>query len=225
MAVVSFKNISARIIDLFFRRVMILFLVGGLLCSLLINQHTLKIKTLNYLLPLDADLLEFRDHPDQMDRDKLKDILIYYRSIYGFEKKDPEGPAPCGIAAYAFYYSGKKDTAIEYYNKAIRLNNRFFWFYYNLGVIYYNDEHYDKAIEYFAKALSIEPQDSMYFLVLTKTYKDFLKVFHLEIVNYGQSLSEGYEHARKFLVICKMFIDQPDIKAKIERKKIDLRLF
>ncbi|GEM_PF-4970337 len=225
MVMVSFQSVYAKIIDLVFRRVILLFVLAVLLSFVLINHNTLKVKTLNYLLPSSADMKDFRNRPAQMSREKLKNFLIYYRTMCGFVTRDAEEPAPCGITGYAYYYFGKENQAIEYYKRAIKLNSHFFWFYYNLGVIYYNKNDYHQAAEYFAHALGIRPENSMYFLVLTKTYRDMFKLLGLMPGDYESSLDQGYALAKILYMNSQLLNEKPQLRTQIGRQRADLQLF
>jgi|GEM_PF-1704782 len=61
--------------------------------------------------------------------------------------------------ARANYEKGETKIAIEYFKKAIEINNRYFEAHYNLGVIYYMNEEYDLAIAELKKAVDINDKD------------------------------------------------------------------
>jgi tetratricopeptide (TPR) repeat protein len=52
---------------------------------------------------------------------------------------------------------GEYDVAIDYCNKAIKLDNTYVESYFNMGNAYHNKKDYDKAIEYFNKAVELDP--------------------------------------------------------------------
>ena len=62
------------------------------------------------------------------------------------------------------------DQAIEYYLKAIEVDNNYFDAYLNLGLTYVEKENYDKAIEYFDKALAIDSLNADTYFILGNTY-------------------------------------------------------
>ncbi len=214
-----------KIADLLFCRVMLLFLVFTLLLTVLIKHDTLKVKALNYFIPSETDLRDFVFHPELMSTERIKDVLVYYDAGCQFLSRDPEVPAPCGTAAYAYYYLGKKEKAVNYYLNAIKRCPGFFWFYFNLGVIYYNDEQYKKAMDYFALALSVSQEQSLRFLLVTKTYRDLSKMLGLFPQDFGHGLEEGLEHAKKLYLISRLLAENKDFRAQVERKKINLRIF
>jgi tetratricopeptide (TPR) repeat protein len=61
--------------------------------------------------------------------------------------------------ARANYEKGETKIAIEYFKKAIEINNNYFEAHYNLGVIYYLNEEYDLAIAELKTAVEINDKD------------------------------------------------------------------
>ena len=180
---------------------------------------------MNHLLPSTEDLRNFAELPSSMDRQKLTNLLIYYKTVCHFVTNDPEEPAPCSITAYAYYYLGQEKKAITYYRRAIKRNDQFFWFHFNLGVIYYNEERYAEASESFVRALSSPDENAKYFFMLTKTYKELAKFLNLTPADYRRNLDKGYELAKELYLISQAFVENPDMRKKLRKEKIDLHLF
>ncbi|MFX0186135.1 MAG: tetratricopeptide repeat protein [Candidatus Hodarchaeota archaeon] len=53
--------------------------------------------------------------------------------------------------------NGEYDVAIDFCNKAIKLDETYVESYFNMGNAYHNKKDYDKAIEYFNKAVELDP--------------------------------------------------------------------
>jgi len=202
-----------------------LFLVAVGIFYMAVDRNALKVKTLNHFLPSVKEIKSFNEHPAIMSREQLTDILVYYKKGCDYTANDPEQPAPCSMAGYAYYYLGDTKQAIRYYQYAIRGNEYFFWLYFNLGVIYYNEGLYDKASEEFGRALNVSPEKSMYFLVLTKTYKEIALFLGIGPEDYMDSLKEGYDLAKEFQVVSQLFVKKPEVRTQLDVKKIKLRLF
>ena len=221
----TFKKIIIALADLALRRVFILFLVAGIIYAHIINQDVLKLKTLNYVRPSLMDLKEFADHPARMDKDSFRDILIYYKEVCDLAEESSEAPAACGVVAYAYYYSGEKQKSLKYYAKVIKQNGRFFWFFYNLAAIHFNEGHYQQAMDNFALALKAYPY-SMGFFILTKTYQDMAQVSKLTTDDYRRSLDQGYVQAQKMLMMSKFLLEHPAaLNNQPEHPSIDLKLY
>jgi tetratricopeptide (TPR) repeat protein len=225
MVSMAFKKIFAGLIDVLFRRVISLFLIAGVLWFVILDQNALKVKTLNYLLPSAEDIRELADHPSGLNREKLTNLLIYYKTVCEFVTNDPEEPAPCAIVGYAYYYLGNEKKAIQYYQRAAKLNDRFFWFHYNLGVIYYNQERYSEAGECFARALSVPRDHAKYFFMLTKTYREISRLLDLTEDDYEENLKKGYDLVKKLYMISQLLVEEPEMREHMERQKIDMHLF
>lgn len=225
MAGIPLQKIGLKLIDLFVKRIIFLVIIIIALFYMTIDRHVLKVKTLNFLMPDAQDIRMFNEHPDKMDREHLKSILIYYKKVCDFQSRDPEGPAPCSFAAYAYYYLGNTKKAVSLYEKAVIDNQYFFWFHYNLGAIYFNEGRYDKAAGEFSRAVNMPASNSMYFLTLTKTYKDVALLLKIGPETLGSSLMEGYNQANELMVISKMLLTNPAMKTQIGIDKVKLRLF
>jgi tetratricopeptide (TPR) repeat protein len=223
--VVVLKKIALTVADLIFRRAIILFLLAAVISGALINQHSLKLKTLNYLLPSENELRLFVEHPRELSRDQLKTFLVYYQTVCDFVKKDPEEPAPCSMAGYAHYYLGNEKKALRSYQRSCELNDRFFWFFFNLGAIYYNQERYAEAADAFAKALGTPTDHAAYFFMLTKTYREISRILDVTPEEYEEKLNKGYDLAKQLLMISQLMVHQPEIRERIQRKYIELHLF
>lgn len=213
------------IVDLIFRRVMLLFLTGAVLSLVLIDQNKLKIKTLNTTLPSVSDLKEFVYHPAQMDQGKMRDVFTYYKFECDYMGANTyEKPAACGIVGYAYYYLGDRPKSIEYLSQAAKLFGHSFWTYYDLGVIYYNEEHYTQAMDCFALAKEAYPYTIRFFLA-TMTYRQMAGLLGLGPQDFEQGLEQGGEHVRQLYLVSKLFLENPDFKKQFAKKTIDLRLF
>ncbi|MBF0505035.1 MAG: tetratricopeptide repeat protein [Candidatus Omnitrophica bacterium] len=225
MAMASLQSIYTKIVDLIVRRVVFLFLLGTVLSLVLIDQDKLKIKTLNTTLPSASVLKEFVYHPAGMDQGNMRDMFVYYHFLCDYMGSNTyEKPAACGIVGYAYYYLGDEKKAIDYFLMATKLFDHSFWPYYDLGVIYFNKERYDQAMKYFALARDAYPYTIGFFL-RTMTYQQIAGLLGLNQDEFQKGLQEGGSNIQKLYIICKLFVENPDLKKQFMRKKIDLRLF
>jgi len=224
MAMVSFKSVYTKIADLIFRRVIFLFLIGIVLSFLLIDQGKLDVKTINTMLPSAVDIREFAYHPAQMDKRKIRNMLTYYKFVCDIMGPDTyDKPAACGIVGYAYYYLGDEKKAIDYLSMANKNYEHFFWINYNLGIIYYNQEHYEQAMNYFLQAKDAYPY-TVGFLVTTRTYRHIAKSLKLNKEGLQQSLNQGAEYLKKIYSFSALLMQDPTFEKQFEKKKVDLRL-
>lgn len=225
MAGLPFKKIRINLIDLLVRRIVLLVIIVFVIFYTLVDRHLLKVKTTNFLMPEAGELKVFHSRPDIMEKGRLLSLLDYYKTLCAYTTHDPEQPAPCSLAGYAYYYLGETDKAIKYYEQAIRGNPNFFWSHYNLGVIYYNEKFYDKAAEEFTLALNSPNDNAMLFMLLTKTYKDLASFLEIDPDAFLRGLEEGFKRSKELLTVCLMIKSAPDMAEQLKLKKVPLRLF
>ncbi|MFK5975195.1 MAG: tetratricopeptide repeat protein [Sulfurovum sp.] len=71
------------------------------------------------------------------------------------------------------YHNNKEyDKAMEYYQKALKINSKKDKSYYNIGLIYFHRKDYDKAMEYYQEAIEINPKNSVAYNNMGIIYKN-----------------------------------------------------
>lgn len=84
---------------------------------------------------------------------KLKGYVSYYQKILEyFPNKQPDPADTLGILGYFYFRLDDSYKSIKHYQKALEINPRFFWFDYNLGLIYRKNNEYERSIESLQKA-------------------------------------------------------------------------
>jgi tetratricopeptide (TPR) repeat protein len=222
---VSFTHFSTKIIDLVCRRVVFLFIIAGVLSLVLINHGTLKVKTLNDLLPDPPIIKKFVYHPDQMPAESMRDVIAYYKFLYNIMGNITyEKPAACLMLGYAYYYLGDEKKAIDYLLLSNKIYGHFFWVDYNLGVIAYNDKRYAQALDFFARAKDDYPF-TIGFELITRVYKYIGKCLKIKREDFEKSLDDGASYMKQLNNLCAALVQDPDLQKQFQGKKIDLRLF
>jgi tetratricopeptide (TPR) repeat protein len=93
---------------------------------------------------------------------------------------------------------GNPDKAIEYYNKAISLDDKNSFTYVSLGNMYNQKGNPDKAIEYYNKAISLDDKDSFAYYNLGSLYSslnrkdDALKILKI-LKGLNKNLADNLE--------------------------------
>ena len=123
-------------------------------------------------------LINFRDNVQPRDEAHMRNFMRYYnRIIVRFPKRSDA----YGMLGYCSFHLNKIDEAIDYYKKAIEINPDFFWFNYNLGILYFKKSEYKQAVGYLMNTVRNDPNPSLdfisgsrdiYWVVLSKTIKD-----------------------------------------------------
>jgi len=172
-------------------------LVFYLLCLLLIwrmlNYHALLNnaipQTMSRLTPPIDYFSEFVDTKGNYDRFKLMNCIYYHQAVikyFPYQKSEAEG-----MLGFCYERQGQKQKAIEAYQKAIDFNHDYFWPYYNLGVIFYNEGKNSKALGYFQQAIEQSSFKTVYLLSKSKIYNDVKLSHNNGSYNVVQSLKQA----------------------------------
>jgi len=73
-----------------------------------------------------------------------------------------------GMLGFCYYHLGKHKEAVSFYRKALEINPYFFWFHYNLGVVYFKKGQYEQAAVSFKKAQDTVPKHNLKFIRASK---------------------------------------------------------
>jgi tetratricopeptide (TPR) repeat protein len=108
------------------------------------------------------------------------------------------------LVACRFYSSGYKyasqgnyATAIENYNKAIKLQSNNSSIYYNRGMAFINTQKYQAALLDFTKAIELKPQDADFYFMRGKV-NVFLKDFSAALNDYNKVIELRNTDAKAF---------------------------
>ena len=111
-----------------------------------------KLDMLNLTMPVSYDdLVHFIQSDRKPVEGSLTPYVDYYERVVEYMPQRADGYA---MLAFCYYYQGGIEKAILLYQRAIQLNADFFWAFYNLGIIYFNQGEYSMASDFFKKALS-----------------------------------------------------------------------
>lgn len=84
--------------------------------------------------------------------------LLAYEMIQRY----PNEPDAYFSYAKASYHAGYSDRAIEYYKKCFKLDKTYHQAILNIGLVYYQQKEYTKAIKYYTKAIRITAKNNKY---------------------------------------------------------------
>ena len=103
------------------------------------------------------------------------------------------------MRASIFSLSQEKEKAILDYKELLRLGENDSNTFYNIGSCYFSLEYYDKAVEYFNKAINIDPDNDLALFEMAKTYsvldekEEALKYLKLAFEKGGIVTRIGFE--------------------------------
>jgi len=172
-----------------------------LLCSFLIwhwlDYHALVNnaipQTMSRLTPPIDYFDDFISKQNNYDRFKLMDCIYYHKAVakyFPFQKAES-----LGMMGFCYERLGQKQLAIDAYKQSIASNPDYFWPYYDLGVIFYNQNQYSKAAEYFQNAAEEDPVKTIVLLSRSKVYNDVRLSDGTGSYNVIQSIKEGQKQA------------------------------
>ena len=81
---------------------------------------------------------------------------------YEMIQRYPNEPEAYFTYAKASHHAGYLDRAIEYYKKCFKLDKTYYQAIFNIGLVYYQQKEYKKAIKYYTKAIKITAKNSKY---------------------------------------------------------------
>ncbi len=101
----------------------------------------------------------------------------------------------------ALYYQSRGEwaEAQEAYKKSLDLNPVFFWSYYNLGLMLWENDRRDMALRIWSQALKIPPEVTLQTLVSTKVLGDCAADLALRGHDINQSVVKGYSQLQQWV--------------------------
>jgi tetratricopeptide (TPR) repeat protein len=161
-------------LKLFLTRTFTFYLACFVLIGLAMDYHKLVEnavpQTMSRLTPPMDYFSEFVDKEGGYDRFKLMNCVNYHQAVadfFVFQKAEAYG-----MLGFCYERLGQQTQAVSSYRQAILLNPDYFWPYYDLGVIYYNQAQYAQAKDYFQQAIEQSPVKSLLLLSRSKVYND-----------------------------------------------------
>ena len=158
-----------------------------------------QIQTINLLMPADYhELTGFLNTPDGMDPQTLIPYAMYFQALAEVL------PAPYSADAYAmqgfcYYHQNKDANALDSYAKSLEINPAFIWTYYNLALIDFEGENYEKSAELIGRMISLNPELSLRIIASSKIYSDILR--DQAGTDLGGEIKKAYADALRILVI------------------------
>jgi len=121
--------------------------------------------------------------------------LYYGKAVEMF----PENDTVHFLSGYCEYYAGDINSARGQFEESMKINPYFFWSYYDLGVIYYQQGDLLKSAEVLGKALSLKKDFTLDILHQGAFYGQIWQYIVNPPQILGRNLDEGQEDAA-FLV-------------------------
>ena len=126
-----------------------------------------------------------------VDPRQIKPFLYYYEKVVQYR---PQRVDALGMSGFCYYWLGDRARAKARYQDASRKFPAFFWFSYNLGLLYWMDGQYAQARAAFAQALRADPAVTMAFIGRSKRiYGPLLARFGNAKEDLARLLKQDYQ--------------------------------
>lgn len=163
----------------------------------IIKEHLSSVKkakliTISYYYPdfkYLANIVAAVQSPEK-DSKWADDFYAYYRMTVDYF---PEIDSTHFLLGFCKYYRNDIDAARGEFEESVQLNPYFFWSYYNLGVIYFNQGDFLKSAEILSKAISVDNEITLAVLHQNSFYQQIW----LRLADPGQTLEENLRDGKK----------------------------
>ncbi len=166
-------------------------------------------------------LVKTYDSGKQFDKYKLRKYIYYYN------KASEYMPSPAdafGMLGFCYFEAGQIRKAVAAYKQSVRINPKFFWSRYNLGVIFFKEGRLRAASKWLKSALDIAPPVTLNFIGSSqRIYKPVLSARGMWS---GQGLLRSLRDGQKdcFSLLCIVYYQLGDFKAMEEAAHAAVKL-
>jgi len=123
---------------------------------------------------------------------------LYYGKV---TEMFPDNDAGHFLLGYCDYYSGDIDAARGQFERSMKINPYFFWTYYNLGVIYFEQGDFYKSAQVLSKAFAFKKEYTLEILRQGPFYGQIWRNIANPPQVLGRNLDEGEEDAAFLLAV------------------------
>ncbi len=123
---------------------------------------------------------------------------LYYAKIV---EMFPDNDAGHFLLGYCDYYSGDINSAREQFERSVKINPYFFWSYYDLGVIYFQQGDISKSAEILNKAFTVKKEFTLEILHQGAFYGQIWQYIANPPQIAARNLDEGQEDAALLLAV------------------------
>ena len=175
----------------------------------------LRLSRINKFIPSEAVLKEAAAKIEQgqpVDDDIASGLLRYYEQV---SKSYPQLADAWGMRGYWYYQKAQAAQAVSAYQQAAQLAPGFFWFHYNLGVLFLKQDNPQQALGHIDAALQANPSASLNFIFNSAhIYMPWVR----QKANPQQVIAElkrGYDDCEKLKLLAALAVKKPQEVQKI----------
>lgn len=185
-----------------------IYLVIAVILFVIVDKERYQSKMINYLTVPIGYLYLAGEGAQQAESHKILDYVEFYERIVSHS---PNASDAVGMLGVAYYYLGDTRNAVEFLEKAAAINPHYFWFQYDLGVIFTRQGKMEEASAAFQKALQIKPQLTLYFIQTSRILRyvedqEFIRAsLRMPSLNVDgkieENLKAGYRDAARLILL------------------------
>ena len=144
--------------------------------------------TLSRIMPPFDYFVDYANGEVKFDKEKWEPYKFYFEKA---SRMMPLRADVYGLLGYTYYQLGKKPQAKEALIKGVKLLPHYFWYRYNLGVLYYGEGKYAEAAESFNNGLGSVLEETVNYIYQAKMYFPVL----LELPDHQKRVIVGTQNA------------------------------
>lgn len=171
---------------------LILYLLIFLSYKIIVDKKKMILKVLNEMIPPMAPFTLYHEGQASLSQNELQSYVAYFKTVLDYM---PDSSAAALALGFCHERLGHRGKAFQYFLKATEFNPKNFWGYYNLGLAYFRDGQYQKAVDSLSKNISIGPKDALELIMSSKIYKDLLLSAPDINEKLKHRLDEGFQEA------------------------------
>ena len=180
-----------------------------------------KFKLLNQLIPFSFEYLIHLQENSRIyfNERTLKPYIQYYDRVVSYMPSSAEAQA---MAGFCQYYMGNKTQSAEHYLKAMSLDPEYFWYAYNLGVIFFEDKKYEEAASWFYKAISLKEDQVYKVLSTSRIYQQIVNTIPTINYDFADSYKKSHQSAYQLFFLIKQILEHQQEVPAIDRLNIKI---
>ncbi len=172
----------------------------------LVNEKS-KIITISYYFPhfpYFADIVSGEKQPNKELMDGYHFSRPYIFHTYYQRAVDllTDNDSARYLLGFCDYYMGQGKEAQKHYEKALEINKYFFWVYYNLGIIYFQEQDYLRSATVLTNALRLNKNITLEILHQSAFYRQIWRNLPNPPQVLESNLQEGFQDAAFLLASC-----------------------
>jgi len=161
-----------------------------------------------------------------LDREIILNFIDFYDSFIKYYPTYSDDDY--GILAFCYYYSGNIQKSINLFELAFQKGPSYFWYPYDLSILYIKTHQYVKAVKLLKYAIQLDPVFTLHRINKSHGFEPLIErhVNSNEIIAVSSKhLSQGYTLASALLGFLTLVIQNHNDDAAIQKLRLDLYVF